>query len=175
MVSDESLLKMAEFVIPCSFPKKYRLVVDNARSRFAYFIEQGMTRSFWIVDGEEITSSFTTDGAIVFSMDELYYDRPSEENVETIGPVTAFRVHVDNLRMLFETDLELSNWGRIIHQDEYRRLHRSHKERLTLPARERYEAFCRQFPEIAVKARLGDIASYLGLSPSTLSRLRGRI
>lgn len=174
-VSDKSLLEMAMFIEHCRFPKRHRLVVDNARSHYAYFIEEGLTRSFWMVDGEEVTTSFTTAGAIVFSMDELYYNKPSEENVETITPVTALRIHVDNLRKLFQTNLELSNWARIIHQNEYRRLHRSHKERLTLAARERYEAFCMQFPEIAAKARLGDIASYLGLHLSTLSRLRGRI
>lgn len=175
MVSDDTLLELAACLEPCSYPKRHRLVVDNARSRYAYFIEKGLTRSFWIVDGEEITTSFSTDGAIVFSMDELYYDRPSEENVETIEAVTAFRIHVSDLTRLLETNIELATWGRIIHQDEYRRLHRSHKERLTLPARERYEAFCSQFPEVAAKARLGHIASYLGLRLSTLSRLRGRI
>lgn len=175
MVSDDTLLELAACLEPCSYPKRHRLVVDNARSRYAYFIEKGLTRSFWIVDGEEITTSFSTDGAIVFSMDELYYDRPSEENVETIEAVTAFRIHVSDLTSLLETNIELATWGRIIHQDEYRRLHRSHKERLTLPARERYEAFCSQFPEVAAKARLGHIASYLGLRLSTLSRLRGRI
>lgn len=174
-VSDATLLELAACLEPCSFPKRHLLVVDNARSRYAYFVEKGLTRSFWIVDGEEITTSFSTDGAIVFSMDELYYDRPSEENVETIEAVTAFRIHVGDLTRLLETNIELANWGRIIHQDEYRRLHRSHKERLTLPARERYEAFCSQFPEVAAKARLGHIASYLGLRLSTLSRLRGRI
>ena len=174
-VSDATLLELAACLEPCSFPKRHLLVVDNARSRYAYFVEKGLTRSFWIVDGEEITTSFSTDGAIVFSMDELYYDRPSEENVETIEAVPAFRIHVGDLTRLLETNIELANWGRIIHQDEYRRLHRSHKERLTRPARERYEAFCSQFPEVAAKARLGHIASYLGLRLSTLSRLRGRI
>ena len=62
---------------------------------------------------------------------------------------------------------------RIIHQDEYRRLHRSHKERLTLPAKERYEEFQKQFPEVCKRVNLGYIASYLGVTQSTLSRLRG--
>ena len=60
----------------------------------------------------------------------------------------------------------------IIHQNEYRRLHRSHKERLTLPAKERYEAFVSQFPDVCQRVNLGYIASYLGITISTLSRLR---
>ena len=126
-----------------------------------------------IVDGEEYTTSFAYDGCIVFSMDELYYNKVSEEFVETLEDVVAYRIELSDLRRLWETNLELSNWGRIIHQDEYRRLHRSHKERLTLPAKERYEEFQKQFPEVCKRVNLGFIASYLGVTQSTLSRLRG--
>ena len=97
----------------------------------------------------------------------------SEEFVETLEDVVAYRIELSDLRRLWETNLELSNWGRIIHQDEYRRLHRSHKERLTLPAKERYEEFQKQFPEVCKRVNLGYIASYLGVTQSTLSRLRG--
>ncbi len=107
-------------------------------------------------------------------MDELYYGKPSEEFVETLEETEAYRIALDDLQRLFRTNLELANWGRIIHQNEYRRLHRSHKERLTLSAAERYDAFCRQFPELMQRVQLGYIASYLGITLPTLSRLRGR-
>ena len=159
---------------PCRFPRKYLLAEEGRRAGAAYFIEQGITRSYWLVNGEEITTSFAAEGSIVFSMDELYYDKPSEEYVETLEETEACRIGLDDLRRLFRTHLELANWGRIIHQNEYRRLHRSHKERLTLPAAQRYEAFCRQFPDVARRVQLGYIASYLGITLPTLSRLRGR-
>lgn len=107
-------------------------------------------------------------------MDELYYDKPCEEFVETLEPCELYRIGLDDLRRLFRTNLELANWGRIIHQNEYRRLHRSHKERLTLPAAARYASFCAQFPELVQRVQLGYIASYLGITLSTLSRLRAR-
>lgn len=171
-ISDKTLLQLASYLTPCTFPKKHKLIVDYARCRYAYFMENGLTRSYWLFDGQEITTSFSTSGAIVFSMDELYYNIPSQEYVETIEPCQAFRISIDDLRHLFDTNIEMANWGRIIHQDEYRRLHRSHKERLTLPARDRYEAFSLQFPEICQKVPLGYIASYLGLTLPTLSRIR---
>lgn len=68
--------------------------------------------------------------------------------METLEEVEAYRINISDLKNLMETNLELCNWGRIIHQNEYRRLHRSHKERLSLPAKERYEEFQKQFPEI---------------------------
>lgn len=172
-ISEDAVSALEACVTPCRFPKRYQLIRAGEYSRCAYFLEQGMTRSFWPVDGQEVTTSFSTEGGIVFSMDELYYGKPSEEVVETLEPVEVYRISVEDLRRLWETNLELCNWGRIAHQNEYRRIHRSHQERLTLPARERYEAFRQQFPEVCRRANLSYIASYLGITLSTLSRLRG--
>ncbi len=171
-VSDESIRLLKEQLTLCHFPKRYRLVEADKYCKAAYFIEKGMTRSFWLVNGEEITTSFSCEGGIVFSMDELYYGKLSEEYVETLEEVTAYRISLTSLLHLFQTNIELANWGRVIHQDEYRRLHRSHKERLTLAAKERYEAFLEQFPQVCQRAQLGYIASYLGITLPTLSRIR---
>jgi len=173
-ISERTVRELEANTTRCRFGKRHRLIRDNTYNKYAYFLEKGMTRSFWLVDGKEITTSFSLEGDIVFSMDELYFDRPSEEFVETLEEVEAYRIPLADLRRLFETNLELANWGRIIHQIEYRRLHRSHKERLTLPARARYEAFRQQFPQVCLRANLGYIASYLGITISTLSRLRAQ-
>lgn len=171
-VSDESIRLLKEQLTLCHFPKRYRLIEADKYCKVAYFIEKGMTRSFWLVNGEEITTSFSCEGGIVFSMDELYYGKLSEEYVETLEEVTAYRISLTSLLHLFQTNIELANWGRVIHQDEYRRLHRSHKERLTLAAKERYMAFQEQFPQVCQRAQLGYIASYLGITLPTLSRIR---
>lgn len=171
-VSPESMEELCSLLTPCTFAKKQIMVEAGRAVGKAFFVERGATRSYWIVDGHEITTSFTLEGAIVFSMDELYYQRQSEEYVEAVDDVTAYAITLDDLRRLFATRLDLANWGRVIHQNEYRRLHQSHKERLTLPARERYEAFRRQFPEVCQRVNQGYIASYLGITPSTLSRMR---
>ena len=171
-ISDETVEKLESLVVKCNYPKRYQLIKENMFCKYAYFIEKGMTRSFWLVDGEEITTSFSCEGGIVFSMDELYYNKMSEEFVETLEDVVAYRISLTDLLRLFQTNIELANWGRVIHQNEYRRLHRSHKDRLTLSAKERYEAFKLQFPQMCQRIQLGYIASYLGITLSTLSRLR---
>jgi CRP-like cAMP-binding protein len=171
-LSDETIRELETCVTLCRFAKRHQLIKENIFCKYAYFIEKGLTRSFWLVDGEEITTSFAGEGSIVFSMDELYYKKISEEFVEALEDVEAYSILLTDLTRLFETNIELSNWGRIIHQNEYRRLHRSHKERLTLPARERYEEFKKQFPDVLQRTNLKYIASYLGITLSTLSRLR---
>ena len=137
-ISDDTVQVLKENVTCCRFPKKYQLIKADTYCKSAFFIEKGITRSFWLVDGEEVTTSFAGEGSIVFSMDELYYGKISEEYVETLEEVEAYRISRATLTHLFETNIELCNWGRIIHQNEYRRLHRSHKDpvsytHLTLP------------------------------------------
>ncbi|RHR38143.1 Crp/Fnr family transcriptional regulator [Parabacteroides sp. AF18-52] len=173
-ISDTTIQTLKEHVILCHFPKKHQLIKANMFCKSAYFIEKGMTRSFWLVNGEEITTSFAYEGSIVFSMDELYYNKVSEEFVETLEEVVAYQISLADLLHLFQTNIELANWGRVIHQNEYRRLHRSHKERLTLSAKERFEEFKQQFPEVYQRVQLGYIASYLGITSSTLSRIRAQ-
>lgn len=173
-ISDDTIRTLQEHMTLCHFPKKHLLVKADMFCKSAYFIEKGMTRSFWLVKGEEITTSFAYEGSIVFSMDELYYNKVSEEFVETLEEVVAYQIPLTNLLQLFQTNIELANWGRVIHQNEYRRLHRSHKERLTLSAKDRYEEFKQQFPEVCQRVQLGYIASYLGITLSTLSRLRAQ-
>lgn len=173
-VSDETVAEFAAALLPHPFARRELIVSEGLRCGHAYFIERGMTRSYWLVDGEEITTSFTVEGAVVFSMDEMYYDRRSEEFVQALEPVQAYAIAIPDLRRLIRTRIDFANWWATIHQDEYRRIHQSHKERLTLPAAERYVAFKRQFPEVCRRAQLGFIASYLGITPSTLSRLRAR-
>lgn len=173
-VSDSTLRRLAELIVRKDFPRRGIIVRANTQCGRAYFIEDGMTRSYWLVDGEEFTTSFSTEGSIVFSMDEVYYGLPSEEYVEAVDPVKAYSIDIPRLMEMIGTDLGLCNWWRKIHQDEYRRIHRSHKERLTLPARERYIEFSKQFPEVCRRARLGDIASYLGITQATLSRIRAQ-
>ena len=173
-VSELTIKEHESYLTPCSFPKRYQLIKEGIYCKYAYFIEKGILRAYWVVDGEEYTTSFGAEGCIVFSMDELYYNKKSEEYVETLEEVEAYRINISDLKNLMETNLELCNWGRIIHQNEYRRLHRSHKERLSLPAKERYEEFQKQFPEICKKVNLKYIASYLGITLSTLSRLRSK-
>ncbi|MDE6825618.1 MAG: Crp/Fnr family transcriptional regulator [Paramuribaculum sp.] len=170
--ADSDLRPLLERLFRVDFPRRAFLVSEGFASGHVYFIEQGMIRCYWMVDGQEITTSFSVEGSVVFSMDEVYYGTLSEEYVQAIEPVVAYALPIDDLHGLISTSLLFARWWSVIHQDEYRRLHRSHKERLTLPARERYHAFAESFPDVCRRASLADIASYLGITPSTMSRIR---
>ena len=173
-VSQETAVALASCLEPCCIDRHVHVLEEGRRLRYVWFIEHGLLRHYWLVNGVEINTSFSVEGHAVFSMDELYYDMPSQEYAETLEPVYAYRISISDMNRLFETNLELCNWGRIIHQNEYRRLHQSHKDRLSLSAAERYLNFIKQFPDVCQRCNLGYIASYLGITLPTLSRLRSK-
>ena len=74
-VSDLTIKELESYLTPCSFPKRYQLIKEGIYCKYAYFIEKGILRAYWVVDGEEYTTSFGAEGCIVFSMDELYYNK----------------------------------------------------------------------------------------------------
>lgn len=106
-LSETTAKALKECVTRCMIPKRTLLVQAYRHTRAAYFIEKGLTRSFWLVDGEEITTSFSSEGDIVFSMDELYYSQPSQEYVETLEDTEAYRISLADLLDLFHHNIEL--------------------------------------------------------------------
>ena len=74
--------------------------------------------------------------------------------------------------VLYETNIEIANWGRVIHQECLLYMDIHHINRLYLPAKERYEQLLREQPDVIHRAQLGYIASFLGMTPQHLSRLR---
>lgn len=102
-IADDTIHLLKKHVELCRFPKRFQLIKADSFCKSAYFIEEGATRSFWLVNGEEVTTSFSCEGSIVFSMDELYYSRVSEEFVETLEDVVAYRISLSDLLHLFQT------------------------------------------------------------------------
>lgn len=172
--NDDTLNVLSSLLKPVQFKKKEFMVLEGETCKSVYFISQGLTRSFWLRDGNEITTSFAGEGATVFSMDELYNGEPSQEYVQAIEKTIAYKISIRDFNRLVSERLDLCNYFLKLHQKEYRRIHQSHMERLTLSASDRYDAFCRMFPNIERRANLSYIASYLGISQATLSRLRGK-
>ena len=150
-VSDSSLEMLFSHMKKLELPKKHLLIHGGVSDRHVYFIEKGFCRSYCLRDGEEITIWFSREGDITFAMKDLYHNQPGYEYV---------------------TNIEIANWGRIIHQECLLYMDIHHINRLYLPAKERYEQLLREQPDVIHRAQLGYIASFLGMTPQHLSRLR---
>lgn len=156
------------------YPKDTRIVQAGVTDRLVYFIEEGIARSVFHHNGEDTTTWFSQEGDVTFGMDSLYYQQPSVESVETLSDCKIYVIHIDKLNALYETYIDIANWGRILHQNVNKELSHMFVERLQLSPKERYEQFNRRYPGLINRVKLKYVAAFLGISIYTLSRVRAK-
>lgn len=171
-VSDASLQLLFEKFKRLELPKKTLIIKAGVINRHVYFIEKGFARSYCLHDGKETTIWFSREGDMTFAMKDLYHNEPGYENVELLEDSILYVISVKNLNRLYETNIEIANWGRIIHQECLLYMDQHHNAQLYLPAKKRYEIFLKELPDVILRANLTYIASYLGITPQYLSLLR---
>ena len=169
-VSDEALQALQDNLEERYYPKDTCVVQSGVTDRLVYFIEEGITRSVFYHNGEDTTTWFSQEGDITFGMDSLYYKQPSIESIETLSDCKMYVI--DKLNELYEKYIDIANWGRILHQDVNKELSHMFVERLQLTPKERYEQFNRHYPGLINRVKLKYVATFLGISIYTLSRVR---
>ena len=143
-VSEEALQALLMNMQVRHYPKGTYIVQAGVTDRLVYFIEEGVTRSVFHQDGQDTTTWFSQEGDVTFGMDSLYYQQPSVESIETLSDCKIYVIHIDKLNALYETYIDIANWGRILHQNVNKELSHMFVERLQLPPKERYEEFNRR-------------------------------
>lgn len=171
-VSDASLQALFERMTKVELPKKHLLIEGGKRDGHVYFIEQGFARSYCLHNGEETTIWFSREGDITFAMKDLYHNEPGYEYVELLEDSILYVISIKDLNRLYETNIEIANWGRIIHQECLLYMDQHHNTQLCLSAKERYHILLQELPDVIHRAQLSYIASYLGITPQHLSRIR---
>lgn len=123
-------------------------------------------------DNKEITFWFGTEGDIAISYFSYVANRPGYETVELLEDSTLYAISQDALQKLFTTNIEIANWGRKLAEFELIRTEKEFMTQQSLPAALRYQQLLEQNPQLIRRVQLGYIASYLGVTQVTLSRIR---
>lgn len=173
-VSDEALQALQASMQVKYYPKNTYIVQSGVTDQLVYFIEEGVTRSVFHHNGQDTTTWFSQEGDITFGMDSLYYKQPSVESVETLSDCKVYVIHIDTLNTLYDTYIDIANWGRILHQNVNKELSHMFVERLQLSPKERYERFNQRYPGLVNRVKLKYVAAFLGISIYTLSRVRAQ-
>lgn len=173
-VTDDALQVLLSSMSVKIYPKNTLLVQSGIVDYNVYFIEQGITRSFFMHNETETTTWFSQEGDVTFGMGSLYYNQPSAECVETLERSEFYVIPISRLNELYETYIDIANWGRVIHQQGYNQLSHIFVDRLQLSPKERYDRFMEYFPGVINRTKLRYIAEFLGISIYTLSRIRSQ-
>lgn len=153
--------------------RKNEIISRNGNiNRKVYFVEKGLMRSFYYENGKDITTNFCPEGKLIANIDTLFSNLPAKNNIEALEDSEVIFCNYMKLEEFCERSLSASNFSRFI----LGRLMMQMSERIStlqyMTAKERYEDFLKNQSDILLRAPLGNIASYLGISQETLSRIR---
>jgi len=170
-----SLQKLLDIITVEDFPKGYQLFHMNKRDRDIYFIRKGIARVFYLHEITEVTLVFAIEGDSLISLKSYVEDKPGYETVELLEPGSLFRLKYTDLQKLYNEDIFISNWGRKIAEKEFIKTEERLMSRQFRTASQRYVELIEKYPYLLQRVQLGYIASYLGVSQVTLSRIRAEI
>ncbi len=155
--------------------KNEYLVTEGTQSHYLYFILEGFVRSYHIEDGNEITTQISTSRDFVTSFESFLSNDLSKENIQCMSDCTLLKISKEAYLRLYT---DVSSWSifcKYVYEDQIRRISERAHSLQNLSASERYLKLLNTQPEIALNTAVKDLASYLGIKPQSLSRIRKEI
>ena len=174
LTGDELALTLGLFR-PCAFRKGEELFGPGPPPDRLYFIESGLARAYRLVRGEDITSAFFGAEAVCVDNLSLVAQVPTELHVECLTDVVAHAIRVPDLNRLFRRVPPLERLGRRINEGLVCGLTERLRAFQMDDLKTRYLALLRQNPELIRLVPQRHIATYLGVKPESLSRMRARL
>lgn len=166
---------LESILVPMKFARGEKVVESGDVSDAIYYVECGMVREFYFKNNKSVTEYLAADGTIVMSIESLFREEPSKLVIEALEPTLVYALpkkrleevalHNVNIQILYRKILEESL---IISQ---RRADLLRFE----SAKDRYLKLCKLNPKVIMKAPLVYVASYLQMTPETLSRVRSAV
>lgn len=163
---------LEQILVPMKFSKGEMILSEGDVCRHIYHIDRGLVRQFYYKGDKELTEHMGIDNSIVMCIESLFREEPTHLQIEALEPTLIFALpkkrleevalHNVNIQILYRKILEESLILSQVHADLVR----------FETASDRYVKMCRLMPQVVLRAPLIYIASYLQMTPETLSRVR---
>ena len=148
------------------------LIHQGQISRYIVFVAKGMLRQYYFKNGKEVTEHFSYEGCILMCIESLLKQEPTRLVAEALEPSTVYLLPYDRLLKLSEDIREINIFYRKILEFSLITSQIKADSWRFETARERYNLLMKTHPEVIKRAPLSHIASYLLMTPETLSRVR---
>lgn len=156
--------------------KKTKLVRAGEIANSIYFIIEGAARVFYLdKNGNETTTWFLFENELLISVYSFYTGKQSFEYLETLEDCVLIALKKEKLDKLYHKFLEFNFIGRRLTELYHTRNEEQTNNLRMLSAKERYIKLMETNPKLITRVKLGYIASYLGISQETLSRIRKQV
>lgn len=139
------------------------------------FINSGIFRIFYLKDGIEVNTCFCEEISIVSSFGSFVNQTPSKENIQSLEDAEIVTLSYENMAKLYKTSEKWRSVKNLLTEKECLRLSNRVESLSFETAKEKYEKLITTHPKIIQRVSIQDIASYIGVSRETLSRIRSKI
>lgn len=171
-MTPEGQLLLEGILIRRELSKGEQLVKEGEINRYFVFVAKGMIRQFYFKYNKDITEHFSYEGCIMMCIESLFRQIPSRLIAEALEPAVVYLVPIDKLHLLMDMSREINIfYQRILEYSLITSQEKADSWRFET-ARERYNRLLATHPEVIKRAPLSHIASYLLMTPETLSRVR---
>ena len=171
-MTHEELDILQSVLVPMKFAKGEMILKEGETCKHIYYIDKGLVRQFYFKNGKQLTEHMAVEGNIVMWIESLFREEPTKLQMEALETTVIYALpkarleevamHNVNIQILYRKILEESLIQSQVHADLVR----------FESAQDRYRKMCKQNQQVTLRAPLVYIASYLQMTPETLSRVR---
>lgn len=167
--------KLVERLSRVDYPKGYHILGAGKTETNIFFIGKGIVRAYIPVDGKEVTFWIGKEGSTIVSLKSYVNNQQGYESMELMEDSELYLLKRKDLYALFEEDIHIANWGRKFAESEFLQTEERLISLLFTTASERYMKLIQDNPELLQRMPLECLASYLGITPVSLSRIRAKL
>ncbi len=173
LLTNQDLKKIFEAHELISFNKGDFLLQKEQVSDAYFCVKEGLVRSYvYDFNGNDITTGFIGENEIAIDVVSLFMRVPGVENFQALTNIECYKIDLERFQELYHSIKGLNEWGRAWMSESLFRLKQRSVSMITDSAVERYKILQNTQPEVVKYAPLKYIASYLGITDTSLSRIR---
>lgn len=166
---------LESILVPMKFARGEKVVESGDVSDAIYYVERGMVREFYFKNNKSVTEYLAADGTIVMSIESLFREEPSKLVIEALEPTLVYALPKKRLEEVALHNVNIQIFYRKILEESLIISQRRADLLRFESAKDRYLKLCKLNPKVIMKAPLVYVASYLQMTPETLSRVRSAV
>ena len=173
LVSLKTAEEIGNTFVPKEIGRNQFLFKEGRVCNEYFFLENGFMRAFaHDTESNDVTTNFYSSNQVVFEVSSFFNRTISKENTQAIVDCSGWYITYEQLNNLFHSLHEFRDFGRAVLVKGFSSLKTRMLSMITETAEQRYDALLKTNPEIFQHAALKHIASYLGITDTSLSRIR---
>lgn len=172
-INDEEAEKLKTFFTPKKLRKKQYLLQEGDVSHYTAFVEKGLLRSFTIDDkGHEHIMQFASEDWWISDLYSFLTEEPSDYSIEALEETELLLISRNDYENMMLAVPKMERYFRILTQNSLISMQRRISGKMTLSAEQNYKKLMENRPALLQRVPQHMIASFLGIAPETLSRIR---